>query len=50
MNTKEIAEAVNRPERTVQNWVKKSSAKMEQVRAKMEIIFVQILYIGTHHE
>jgi len=36
MTTKEIAEAVGRPERTVQNWVKALSAKMEQVRAKME--------------
>jgi hypothetical protein len=36
MTTKEIAEAVGRPERTVQNWVKALSAKMEQVSAKME--------------
>lgn len=36
MTTKEIAEAVGKPERTVQNWTKKLSAKMEQVSAKME--------------
>lgn len=36
MTTKEIAEATNKPERTIQNWVKKTSAKMEQISAKME--------------
>jgi hypothetical protein len=35
MNVKEISLAVSKPERTVHNWVKKSSAKMAQVSAKM---------------
>jgi len=35
MNVKEIALAVSKPERTVHNWVKKTSAKMAQVNAKM---------------
>jgi len=35
MNVKQIALAVSKPERTVHNWVKKSSAKMAQVNAKM---------------
>ena len=36
MTTKEIAEAVSKPEQTVKNWVKKTSSKMDQVRAKMD--------------
>jgi len=35
MTVKEIAIATSKPERTVHNWVKKTSANMAQVYAKM---------------
>ena len=35
MTTKQIAVAVSKPERTVHNWIKRVSANMEQVSAKM---------------
>jgi hypothetical protein len=39
MTVKEIAIATSKPEQTVKNWVKKTSAKMDQVRSKMDQAF-----------
>jgi transposase len=38
MTTKQISEAVNRPERTVQGWAKRTGAKMASIGAKLAAV------------